>query len=88
MSGTANSMQSRPWKRWLLVAGGLVCALAWIALFAGLVLEVERGTLLALATAAALSTEAVVWLAALTLGLKVFEARRVMIDRFKRVIGR
>ena len=88
MSTSTLTAPTRPWKRWLLVVGGLICALSWIALLAGLALDVERGGLLLLATAAALSTEALVWLAALALGLKVFEARRVLIDRCKRVIGR
>lgn len=88
MNAQTLSLKARPWKRWLLIAGGLVCALAWIALFGGLAIDVGRGSLLVLATAAALSTEALVWLAALALGLKVFEARRVLIDRLKSLVAR
>lgn len=87
MNARAISDKPHPWKRWLLIGGGIVCLAAWIGLIAGLALDVERGSLL-LATAAALSTEALVWLAALTLGLKVFEARRVLIGRLKSLFGR
>jgi hypothetical protein len=88
MNAQTVSHQTHPWKRWLLIGGGLVCLAAWIALFAGLALDVERGRLLVLATAAALSTEALVWLAALALGLKVFEARRVLIGRLASLVAR
>lgn len=88
MNARAISDKPHPWKRWLLIGGGLVCLAAWIGLIAGLALDVERGSLLLLATAAALSTEALVWLAALTLGLKVFEARQVLIGRLKSLFGR
>lgn len=88
MNAQTLSLKPHPWKRWLLIGGGLVCLAAWIGLIAGLALDVERSSLLVLATAAALSTEALVWLAALALGLKVFEARRVLISRPKSLIAR
>lgn len=64
----------RPW-RWIAL-GGVVCLLAWIAVAVGLALGVDRTTRLVLVTAAAVATEGLVWLSALVLGLRVFEARR------------
>ncbi|MGV3580532.1 hypothetical protein [Brevundimonas sp.] len=48
---------------------------AWISLGVGLAMDVERGTKLILALAAALSTEALFWTIAALLGVSVFRAR-------------
>lgn len=64
----------RPW-RWIAL-GGVVCLLAWIAVAAGLALGVDRTTRIVLVTVAAVATEGLVWLSALLLGLRVFEARQ------------
>lgn len=63
-----------PW-RWI-AAGAAICLLTWIALGTGLAMGVDRGTRLVLVTLAAIATEGLVWLSALLLGLRVFEARR------------
>lgn len=87
MTAMTAHTQSRPWKRWLLIAGGVICLLSWIALGVGLAMDVTRPILIALATAAVLSTEGLVWLAALAMGLKVFEARQQLLGRLKRMLG-
>lgn len=63
-------------RRWLLVGGGLICLVCWIALGLGIAMDVSRGTLLVLATVAAVATEGLFWLAAAILGISVFQARR------------
>lgn len=74
MSRARDGGARRPW-RWIAL-GGAVCVLAWIALGVGLALGVDRATRLVLVTVAALATEGLVWLTALLLGLRMFEARR------------
>jgi hypothetical protein len=63
-----------PW-RWIAL-GGVVCGFAWIALGVGLVLGVDRAMRLVLVTTVALVSEGLVWLTALLLGLRIFDARR------------
>jgi len=63
-------------RRWLLVGGGLICLTCWIALGLGIAMDMSRGTLLVLATLAALATEGLFWLVAAVLGITVFQARR------------
>jgi len=62
-------------KRWLLIGGGIVCLLCWLALGIGLVLDTPRNTLIVLVTVAAVATEGLFWLAAAVLGVTVFQAR-------------
>jgi len=62
-------------KRWLLIGGGIVCLLCWLALGIGLVMDTPRNTLIVLVTAAAVATEGLFWLAAAVLGVTVFQAR-------------
>lgn len=65
-----------PIKKWRWVAlAGAACILSWIALGAGIVLNVGTGTKLVLATLAAVTTEGTFWLAALTLGVSTYQAR-------------
>lgn len=75
-------------RRWLLGAGVVICALSWIALGTGIVLDVSTATMVVLATLAALSTEGLFWLAALVLGVRVFEARRMIGQRLRALISR
>lgn len=72
---------ARNWK-WVRL-GAVLCLAAWLALGAGLVMDVGKGTLLALTTIAALATEGLVWLTALTLGVSVFKARRHLWARLR-----
>lgn len=74
MSARRGAGVRRPW-RWIAL-GGIVCLLAWIAVAVGFALGVDRATWFVLVTLAAVATEALVWLSALLLGLRVFEARR------------
>ncbi len=74
-SAKPKSRLSRP-KRWLLLGGGLVCLVSWVALGLGLFMDAPRNTRLLLATFAALATEGLFWLAAAVLGVTVFQARR------------
>lgn len=62
-------------KRWLLIGGGIVCLLCWLALGIGLVMDTPRNTLIVLITAAAVATEGLFWLAAAVLDVTVFQAR-------------
>jgi hypothetical protein len=74
-------------KRLLLTAALVLCLLCWIALGVGLYLGAGTGVRLGLATAAALSSEAVVWVAAAVLGLRLFEARRELWRRLRLGLG-
>lgn len=69
------SRLSRP-KRWLLLVGGVLCLISWVALGLGLFMDAPRNTLLLLATFAALATEGLFWVAAAVLGITVFQARQ------------
>jgi hypothetical protein len=66
--------QRRKWT-WIALAG-TACLLSWVALAAGIALKVGTGTMLVLATMAAVTTEGTVWLAALLLGVSAYQARR------------
>lgn len=74
-------------KRLLLGAALALCLLCWIALGAGLFLGVGTTARLGLATAAALSSEAVVWVAAAVLGVRLYEARRELWRRLRLRLG-
>lgn len=63
-------------KRFWLVLGATICLLSWLALGAGILLGVKAGTMIVLATLAAVATEALVWMAALILGVSVYQMRR------------
>lgn len=68
--------------RWLRLAAG-VCLLTWLALGVGLVAGVGFTPRLVLATLAAVSTEGLVWLTALLLGMNVYSARRHLWQRLR-----
>lgn len=68
------ALRRRKW-RWIVLAG-TVCLLSWLALGIGIVLDVGAGTMFALATAAAMTTEGWVWLSAAMLGVNAYQARR------------
>lgn len=63
-------------RRWLLIGGGMLCLISWIALAVGIYLDVARNTLIVLATVAAIATEGLFWLVAAIFGITVFQARR------------
>ncbi len=64
-------------RRWFWIAlAGTACLLSWMALAVGIALKAGTGAMLVLATLAAVTTEGTVWLAALLLGLSVYQARR------------
>jgi hypothetical protein len=75
-------------RRWLLPAAATLCIASWIALGAGVATGAGKGTMLVLATSAALTTEGLVWLSAMLLGLRAFEARRYLFDRVRRAVSR
>jgi hypothetical protein len=70
---------SHPAKRrkwmWIKLAG-TACLLSWLALAVGIGLEVDTGAMLVLAILVAVTTEGTIWLAALLLGVSVYQARR------------
>jgi len=71
---------------WTLVGlTAVVAVCGWISLFVGLGMGVERQTRLILAVVAAVSTEALFWIAAAALGVSVFEARKRI---WRRITGR
>lgn len=75
-------------RRFLWTLAGLVAVVAvcgWISLFVGLGLGVGRETRLILAVVAAVSSEALFWIAAAALGVSVFEARKRI---WRRITGR
>jgi len=73
------SMNAARW-RWLRLAVG-VCLLTWLALGIGIVADVGFTPMLVLATLAAGSTEGLIWLTALLLGMNVYSARRHLWQR-------
>lgn len=77
--------RSKKW--WLIVIAAGLCLASWIALAVGLLLGVGFTPRLVLATAAALSTEALMWVTAAVLGLRMFEARRKVWQRVRAVFG-
>ncbi|HUD41542.1 MAG TPA: hypothetical protein VMR06_06020 [Dokdonella sp.] len=70
-------------QRWIVLAG-TACVLSWIALITGLLMQVDTGIRIALATAAAVTTEGTFWLAALLLGVSVYQARQRLWATLKR----
>lgn len=64
------------WKKIVLGVVGAACLVSWIGLGAGLAMGVEKAPRIALAIAAALTTEGLMWSVALVLGVSVFQARR------------
>ncbi|PZQ10723.1 MAG: hypothetical protein DI564_15500 [Rhodanobacter denitrificans] len=58
--------------------------MSWIALITGVLMQVDTGIRIALATAAAVTTEGTFWLAALLLGVSVYQARRQLWATLKR----
>ena len=70
-------------RRWIVLAG-TVCVVSWIALITGVLMQVDTGIRIALATAAAVTTEGTFWLAALLLGVSVYQARRQLWATLKR----
>jgi len=64
-------------RKWsLVIAAAALCLLCWLAMGTGLALGVGFTPRLILVTAAAVSTEVVIWLFAATMGLSAFQARR------------
>lgn len=80
---TSPQPASRRKLRWIAVAA-VVCVLSWLALGAGIVLEVDTGTMLVLASIAAVATEGTVWLAALVLGVSAYQVRRQLWESVRR----
>ena len=76
----SHATQRRKWI-WIALAG-TACLLSWVALAMGIALDAGTTTLLVLATLAAVTTEGTVWLAALLLGVSVYQARRRLWEKF------
>lgn len=73
--------QRRKWM-WIKLVG-IACLLSWVALVVGIGLKVETGTMLVLATLAAVTTEGTIWLAALLLGVSAYQARRRLLEKLR-----
>lgn len=71
----------RKWK-WIALAG-VACLLSWVALALGIALKAGSGTMLVLATLAAVTTEGTVWLTALLLGVNAYQARRRLWEKLR-----
>ena len=71
-------------KKAILITTAVITGIAWCAMIAGLVLDVERETLIYLATAAAIITEIGFWVTASVLGVAVYQARRKALAAFTR----
>lgn len=78
--------RSRKW--WLIAIAASICALSWIGLAIGLFLGVGFTPRVVLVTAAALSSEVLVWIVAAVLGLRAFEARQRIWQRLRRIVAR
>ena len=75
--------QARAKVRWRGVAAAL-CLSAWIALGAGIVLEAGAGTMVVLASIAAVTTEGTIWVAAAVLGVRALQGRRRWLGALRR----
>lgn len=81
----AAASKGRRW-RWVIAAGA-ASVLSWVALGVGITLDVDTRTMIVLATLAAVTTEGTVWLAALTLGVSTYQARRQIWQRLRGRFG-
>ncbi|MDH5821684.1 hypothetical protein QFW77_01570 [Luteimonas sp. RD2P54] len=80
----AAQSQSKHRRKWLWIAtAGAACLLSWVALAVGIALGVGTAAMLVLATLAAVTTEGTVWLAALLLGVSVYQARRRLWEKVR-----
>lgn len=64
------------YKKLVLAVTAGVVVLAWVALGAGLILQVDKPVHITLVLVTALATEVGFWITAAVLGIAVFEARR------------
>lgn len=80
---TSPQASSRRKWRWIALAAG-VCVLSWLALGAGILLEVGTGTMIVLVSIAAVATEGTIWLAALLLGVSAYQVRRQLWENVRR----
>ncbi len=71
----------RKW-RWIVLSA-VASLLSWLALVLGFLLDAGTGTMLILATLAAVTTEGTIWLAALLLGVSVYQARRRLWEKLR-----
>lgn len=74
-------------KWWVLGVGAVVCLLCWVALGVGIAMEVGFTATFVLATLAAASTEGLIWLGAVVLGMRAFEVRRQLMQRIRALAG-
>ncbi len=81
-TNTTNDTKKNTKWRWVALAGA-ASALSWIALGVGIVMNAGVGTMFVLATLAAVTTEGTFWLAALTLGVSTYQARRQLWRAFR-----
>jgi predicted transporter len=77
----SHATQRRKWI-WITLAA-TVCLLSWLALAVGIVLDAGTSAMFVLATLAAVTTEGTVWLAALLLGVSVYQARRRLWEKLR-----
>lgn len=68
-------------KRLWLALGATLCLFSWLALGIGLLLKVGTTAMFALATLAAVTTEGLIWWAALLFGVSVYQMRRYLRDK-------
>lgn len=88
MNASLEPLQARPARahrrgtRWLYL-GAAICIFAWLALGVGIAMDVGRTALIVLTTSAALTTEGMIWLTALVLGVNVYSARRHLWEKLR-----
>jgi hypothetical protein len=69
-------MRARCHLRWIIVAGlGTVCAASWLAVCVGFFVRFSLRIWTVIVSAAAISTEALLWVMAAALGVAVIQAR-------------
>ena len=83
MKNTLKNTVPRHKLRWIGIAAGF-CLLSWLALGAGILMDVGTTTMLVLATLAAVSTEGTIWLAALVFGVSAYQMRRQLWEGLRR----
>ncbi|MDJ0654511.1 MAG: hypothetical protein QNJ40_10180 [Xanthomonadales bacterium] len=74
----------RETRKYLLIVAALVCLTAWLSVPAAYFLSDSRAVFIAAVTAAAITTEVLIWIGALVGGWTVFEKRRKIWRRLTR----
>ncbi|MFT4247330.1 MAG: hypothetical protein QM581_04710 [Pseudomonas sp.] len=85
---TAADAQPVKRSKWMWIGlMGAACLVCWVALAVGIALEAGTTAMFVLATLAAVTTEGMIWLTALVLGVNLYQARRYIWRRLRRHVG-